>query len=241
MPETAEIPALIAGTEDRVACMNHAAPDQPPSFAAAIAKRNKLLADTSLPHWSSWESRCRLAAVAHSTGRRRRSYLAKVRPAPKRCSSASSRAIRRISLETLRRSSRSALRTRARRSRHARETVYVTNAVKHFKFKPRGKRRIHKKPNSGEVTACRWWLEQEIAAVKPKLIVALGATAASALARRPVSVMRERGPITFGPLRGFVTVHPSYLLRVPDAVTMATEYRRFVADLRAVSAFFCPG
>jgi DNA polymerase len=118
----------------------------------------------------------------------------------------------------------------------ARETVYVTNAVKHFKFEPRGKRRIHKKPNAGEVAACRWWLEKEIAAVKPQLIVALGGTAASALARRPVSVQRERGPVGFGPLRGFVTVHPSFLLRLPDESAKAAEYQRFVSDLREVAA-----
>src|SRR5207237_3443660 len=95
-----------------------------------------------------------------------------------------------------------------------RHTVYVTNAVKHFKHEPRGKRRIHKKPNAGEVTACRWWLDREIAATNPRIIVALGATAAGALAQRAVSVMRERGPMMFGSVQGFVTVHPSLLLRL---------------------------
>src|SRR6202012_5956226 len=110
----------------------------------------------------------------------------------------------------------------------ARQGIYVTNAVKHFKFEPRGKRRIHKKPNAGEVSKCRWWLEQEIAVIKPKLIVALGGTAASALARRPVSVLRERGPLEFGPLRGFVTVHPSFLLRLPDKAAVGADYERLV-------------
>jgi uracil-DNA glycosylase len=86
------------------------------------------------------------------------------------------------------------------------------------------------------VAACRWWLEQEITALKPQLIVALGGTAASALARRPVSVLRERGPTSYGLLRGFVTAHPSFLLRVPNGGAMVTEYQRFVADLREVKA-----
>jgi DNA polymerase len=112
-----------------------------------------------------------------------------------------------------------------------RAALYVTNAVKHFKYEPRGKRRIHKTPNAGEVAACRWWLEREIAAVKPRLVVALGGTAANALAQRAVSVTRERGPMAFGELPGFVTVHPSFLLRLPDEDSKAAEYARFVADL----------
>jgi len=114
-----------------------------------------------------------------------------------------------------------------------RSSAYVTNAVKHFKSEPRGKRRIHKKPNAGEVTACRWWLEKEITAVQPGLIVALGATAAVTLARRPISVTRERGPVMFGALQGFVTTHPSALLRAPDD-SRKQEYDRFVADLREI-------
>ena len=117
-----------------------------------------------------------------------------------------------------------------------RSKVYVTNVVKHFKWEPRGKRRIHKKPNAGEVAACGWWLEREIAALRPRLVVALGATAAAALAHRPVSVMRERGPTMFGPLRGFVTVHPSFLLRVQDESRKAEEYDAFVHDLRRIRA-----
>jgi DNA polymerase len=115
-----------------------------------------------------------------------------------------------------------------------RARLYVTNAVKHFKFAPRGKRRIHKKPNAGEIAACRWWLDGEIAAVRPRLVVALGSTAASALAHRHVSVMRERGPMRFGEIQGFVTVHPSLLLRVPEETRKREEYRRFVDDLRRV-------
>jgi probable DNA metabolism protein len=116
--------------------------------------------------------------------------------------------------------------------------TYVTNAVKHFKFVPRGKRRIHQKPNSGEIEACRWWLHKEIGLVKPRLTVALGATAARALTGRDVTISRVRGqvmPMRDG-LTGFITVHPSFLLRLPDAQSQAREYARFVADLRSVAA-----
>ena len=111
-----------------------------------------------------------------------------------------------------------------------RRTLYVTNAVKHFKYEPRGKRRIHQKPNAGEVTACRWWLEREIST--PRLIVALGSTAANALAGRQVSVSRERGPMAFGFWNGFVTTHPSYLLRIPGVskAKMSTRYLFRISD-----------
>ncbi len=114
----------------------------------------------------------------------------------------------------------------------SRDNLYVTNTVKHFKYEPRGKRRIHQKPNAGEVQTCKWWLDREIAIVAPKLIVAMGATAAGALAGRSVSVTRERGAAQFGELSGFVTVHPSYLLRIPDASKKAEEHGRFRDDLR---------
>ncbi len=115
---------------------------------------------------------------------------------------------------------------------------YVTNAVKHFKHEMRGKRRLHKTPNTGEAQACRWWLDNERRLVRPKVIVALGATAAKAVLGRPVSVVKERGPA--GTLAdgatGFVTVHPSYLLRIPDAAAKAAAYEAFVADLKAAYA-----
>ena len=117
-----------------------------------------------------------------------------------------------------------------------RAELFLTNAVKHFKFEPRGKRRLHKKPNAGEVTACRWWLDREIATVRPRLIVALGATAAGALAGHAVSVMRERGPAEFADGPGFITVHPSFLLRLPDPAEKARQYDLFVADLRKAGA-----
>ena len=118
-----------------------------------------------------------------------------------------------------------------------RDKVYVTNAVKHFKFEPRGKRRIHVKPNAGEIAACKWWLEREFAALSPKLVVALGATAAQALSGHAVSVTRVRGRETeLMGRRGMITVHPSYLLRIPDEDAKALEYKKFVTDLRHAAA-----
>ncbi len=117
-----------------------------------------------------------------------------------------------------------------------REQAYLTNAVKHFKFELRGKRRIHQKPTAGEVAHYRWWLERELAFVAPRLVVALGATAVLALTGRQVPITRARGPAAFGekPYAGFVTVHPSYLLRLPDEAR-GEAYAGFVADLRRAS------
>jgi DNA polymerase len=118
-----------------------------------------------------------------------------------------------------------------------RARVYVTNAVKHFKFEPRGKRRIHKKPNNNEIEACRWWLDNELHLLKPQLTVALGATAARALTGRDTTISRSRGrliPLRDG-IEGFITVHPSFLLRLPDAASKEREYANFVADLKLVA------
>src|SRR6266481_2581500 len=116
-----------------------------------------------------------------------------------------------------------------------RKEVYVTNAVKHFKWEPRGKRRIHKKPNSREIAACRPWLEAELRLVRPKLVVVLGATAGQAIFGPSFRVTRERGKVLsskFAP-RVLATVHPSSLLRQPDEESRQREYERFVIDLRA--------
>ena len=117
-----------------------------------------------------------------------------------------------------------------------RRTIYITNAVKHFKFTPRGKRRIHQTPEAPEIQACRFWLDVELVRMQPKLIVAMGGTAARALLGRPVTITRERGRAIELPdgQRAFVTVHPSFLLRVPDEDAKAREYRAFVEDLRKV-------
>src|SRR5262249_16276952 len=97
-----------------------------------------------------------------------------------------------------------------------RHRVCVTNAIKHFKFELRGKRRIHQKPTAGEVKHYRWWLDQELRLVHPKLVVALGATAILALTGKPLPIAKFRGRGEFDGRAGFITVHPSYLLRVPD-------------------------
>jgi DNA polymerase len=116
-----------------------------------------------------------------------------------------------------------------------RKEVYVTNAVKHFKWEPRGKRRIHQKPNSREIAACRPWLEAELRIVRPRLVVALGATAAQAIFTPSFRVTRERGKVLSSKLapRVLATVHPSSLLRQPDEASREREYKHFVADLRA--------
>jgi uracil-DNA glycosylase family protein len=118
-----------------------------------------------------------------------------------------------------------------------RNKVYVTNAVKHFKWEPRGKRRIHQKPNAREIAACRPWLQAELRLVKPKLLVCLGATAAQAVFGPSFRVTRERGKVLSSNLapRVLATVHPSSLLRQPDEESRKREYRRFVADLRDAS------
>lgn len=108
---------------------------------------------------------------------------------------------------------------------------YVTNVVKHFKFVQRGKRRIHQKPTAGEVRRYRWWLMKELEFVSPGLVVALGSTAAYALAGRPIAILKERGSTAFG----FVTVHPSMLLRIPDIAARQAAYRSFVRDLERAS------
>jgi uracil-DNA glycosylase family protein len=124
-----------------------------------------------------------------------------------------------------------------------RSKVYVTNVVKHFKWEPRGKRRIHKKPNAAEIGACRPWLDTEIQLVKPRAIVCLGATAAQALLGRQFKVTVHRGESIPSPLAPIVmaTVHPSSLLRAPDEETRHRETKLFVEDLRAVARALSSG
>jgi uracil-DNA glycosylase family protein len=116
-----------------------------------------------------------------------------------------------------------------------RAEVFLTNTVKHFKWEPRGKRRIHKKPNSREIAACRPWLEAELRVVNPGLLVCLGATAAQAIFGPAFRVTRDRGKILKSEVapRVLATVHPSSLLRQPDEESREREYKLFVADLRA--------
>ncbi|HEY5753739.1 MAG TPA: UdgX family uracil-DNA binding protein [Chthoniobacterales bacterium] len=115
-----------------------------------------------------------------------------------------------------------------------RDACYVTNAVKHFKNEPRGKRRLHKKPNQSEIAACKPWWKAELALIRPRTLVCLGATAARVVFEREVRVQKERGAFLVSPAseRTLVTVHPSSLLRVPDSADREREYGRFVEDLR---------
>ena len=117
-----------------------------------------------------------------------------------------------------------------------RRRVYVTNAVKHFKFEPRGKRRLHKRPNASEIKICRRWLFEEIQAIGPRLIVALGATAAQGLAGRAIPVHSNRGAVldVANGLRVLVTIHPSALLRLQDEEEKRSAYASFVSDLRSI-------
>jgi uracil-DNA glycosylase len=119
-----------------------------------------------------------------------------------------------------------------------RKQVFVTNAVKHFKHEMRGKRRLHKRPDPGEIDACRWWQHIERELVKPKLMVALGATAARSVFERVITINKVRGEVR--PVDGgnaLVTIHPSYLLRIQEERDKRAEYRRFLADLTVAKEF----
>jgi DNA polymerase len=116
--------------------------------------------------------------------------------------------------------------------------LYITNAVKHFKFVPRGKIRLHQKPVTPEIKACRPWLEQELEHVAPNLIVALGATAAHSLFGKAMPINKNRGHVmTLGERHALITIHPSYLLRIEEPAQAAAEYARFVQDLRLAQPF----
>ena len=117
-----------------------------------------------------------------------------------------------------------------------RSTVYVTNAVKHFKFVQKGKKRIHNKPDAGEVEACRWWIEHERELIRPAITVALGATAARSLVGKTVTISRVRGePLKLADgSECWVTVHPSFLLRIPDEARRHEERALFVRDLKRI-------
>jgi DNA polymerase len=233
MPETMQIPDMVAQARRRVDDMSVREPDQPPLFADRIAARPAPAGEADA-----------LAQIRAEVGQCRRcplygpatqpvfghgpmhAPLIFVGEQPGDQEDLAGKPFVGPAGELLDRAFAEAGIDRA--------DVYVTNAVKHFKYEPRGKRRIHKRPNAGEVSACRWWLDRELAVLDPRLVVALGGTAATALARRPVSVLRERGFAQFGPLAGYVTVHPSFLLRVPDQARQRIEYAAFIADLRRI-------
>jgi DNA polymerase len=114
-----------------------------------------------------------------------------------------------------------------------RSALFLTNAVKHFKFEPRGKRRLHKRPNAYEVDRCHWWLDIEKALVKPQIVVALGATALRSIAGKPLAISKVRGRFLSMQTGGrfIATIHPSYLLRIQDEADKRRQYEMFVADL----------
>jgi DNA polymerase len=128
-------------------------------------------------------------------------------------------------------------------ARIARDDVFVTNAVKHFKHEMRGKRRLHKRPNAYEIERCKLWLDLEREIIKPAAIVALGATAARSLFGRPITIAKLRGrPLHLSDgTPALVTIHPSLLLRIEDAVDKDREYRSFVADLRQAAKILGQG
>jgi uracil-DNA glycosylase len=120
----------------------------------------------------------------------------------------------------------------------SRKTVYVTNAVKHFKYVPRGRIRLHQKPVAVEIKACRPWLERELDFVRPKVAVAMGATAAQSLFGKAMTINKNRGRLFgLGSAQALITIHPSYLLRILEPLDAAAEYERFVCDLRLLLPF----
>ncbi len=120
----------------------------------------------------------------------------------------------------------------------SRGAVYVTNAVKHFKYVPRGKIRLHQKPVTAEIKACRPWLEQELDFVQPKAVAAMGATAVQSLFGKAMPVNKNRGQFfDLGGAKALITIHPSYLLRIPEEADAQAEYARFVADLRLLQPY----
>ena len=120
-----------------------------------------------------------------------------------------------------------------------RNKIYITNAVKHFKFVPRGKIRLHQKPNTPEIRACRQWYERELVTVKPALVVAMGATAAQCVFGKITPIGKNRGRLLdlTEDTKALVTVHPSYLLRLPDQESKEREYKQFVSDLRLAASY----
>jgi uracil-DNA glycosylase len=239
MPETAHIPSLVRASSGQVKQMEARAPDLPPRYAEAATSH--LLTEPAVPS-QPWEALrhaaktcalCPLHTTATQTVFGEGPLDASVvfvgeqpgdqedlqgRPFVGPAGQLFDRALAQAGID--------------------RSNVYVTNAVKHFKFVPRGKRRIHQKPGNIEVISCRTWLRRELEIIKPKLVVALGGTAALSLAGRAVAVTKMRGAIQdWNGQHVLVTVHPSYLLRLPDAAAAEAETKRFVEDLRQIKSW----
>jgi DNA polymerase len=240
LPEAAAIPALVRAADARAAAMVDAPPTVPPPRAAAIARR--IAPPQETPQMT--ETLDNVRAQAESCTRcplygpatqlvwgegPPDAALMLVGEQPGDQEDLQGRPFVGPAGQLLRRAAAEAELDLA--------SAYVTNAVKHFKFKPIGKRRLHQRPNAGEVSHCRWWLDLEVARVAPKLVVAMGATAALALTGRGEGVTKRRGQVEGG-LQGapvFLTVHPSFLLRLPNEDLRREEYARFVDDLGAAN------
>ncbi len=223
LPEAALIPELIAGAAGRTRAMIDTAPRDAPAAAtdalgalradAASCTRCPLYAPATQTVFGEGPADARLMFVGEQPGDQE--DLAG-RPFVGPAGQVFDRALAQAGID--------------------RTSAYVTNAVKHFKFEPRGKRRIHSKPGAGEIDACRWWIDQERAAIAPAVTVALGAMAARSLTGRVVTISKERGRAIALPDGSelWITVHPSFLLRIEDKAAAAAEFDRFVADLAAV-------
>lgn len=234
MPETQQVPRMIQAAETRVRAMDERAPDLPPKYATASERMLPGAADAAaldsieaLRAEAKCCALCPLHIAATQTVFGEGPVDARIvfvgeqpgdqedlagRPFVGPAGQLFDRALARAGI--------------------GRAGVYVTNAVKHFKFEPRGKRRIHSKPGTVEVMACRTWLQRELQLIEPTLVVALGATAALSLSGKAVAVTRERGNVQrWSGYPVLVTVHPSYLLRLPDPAAADLEFTRFVDDL----------
>jgi DNA polymerase len=235
MPETQHVPDMIQAAESRVRTMDERAPDLPPKCATAGERMLPVPGDA--PPLGSREALraaakcctlCPLHVAATQTVFGEGPLAAEIvfvgeqpgdqedlagRPFVGPAGQLFDRALAQAGID--------------------RAGVYVTNAVKHFKFEPRGKRRIHSKPGTVEVMACRTWLQRELNLIQPTLVVALGATAALSLSGKAVAVTKARGQVQrWSGYPVLATVHPSYLLRLPDAAAAELEFARFVEDLR---------
>ena len=240
MPEARAIPALIAGAGDRARAMREAAPTVPPLRAQRLAERRPTVIGTGpepegldgLKDQAAACTRCPLykdaTQVVMGEGPAD-AELMFVGEQPGDKEDLAGRPFVGPAGQLLDEACKAA--------GIDRRTVFVTNAVKHFKFTMRGKRRLHQRPGSGEITACKWWLDAERNLIGPRLIVALGATAAESLTGTGKGILSRRGSLeeTTDGAPVFLTVHPSYLLRLPDEKLKAAETERFQGDLRAAA------
>lgn len=243
LPEASLIPAMIAGAEASVAAMAERAAMDPPAFHARLGAGAGGQGDASQRSHGTWDelraealgcTRCPLHCSATQTVFGEGPVDARIMIVGEQPGDQEDLAGRPFVGPAGK-----LFDTVAQQVGLDRRSLYVTNAVKHFKYELRGKRRLHQRPNAGEVEHCKWWLDLELALVKPKLVVAMGATALFALTGERLKIADARGKILRSPGGPgvFVTVHPSFLLRIPDAARREEETARFTQDLAAISEF----